>query len=226
MELSFALFPAICPLCSAAAGHERNRAGLCSFCMAEIEACRIAAPRCPYCGIELISTEGSCLGCRERGPAVRGAGVFYYRGALRTLIRRYKFEGDGQLARFAAREFSRRIHEERFEGIVVPVPSSRVSRRRNGWGHMERITREMRTLGFAADVGFLRRRSRAQQKYLDIEERKANMHDAFVASPRSRGKNIILIDDVRTTGTTVEAASVALLSAGASRVCWIVFAID
>ena len=91
---------------------------------------------------------------------------------------------------------------------------------------MERVAAEMRPLGHTTGQGLLLRRSRTQQKYLDIEERKENMRRAFSGNPDSRGKEIILIDDVRTTGATVEAASAALLEAGAARVRWIVFAID
>ena len=64
-----------------------------------------------------------------------------------------------------------------------------------------------------------RRRERATQSMLPKRDRAANVRDAFAASPHAKGKSILIVDDICTTGETLRACATALRRAGAKRVC-------
>lgn len=105
--------------------------------------------------------------------------------------------------------------------VVVPVPLGRRRRRQRGFNQSAAIGRRLaRRLGCGyVPRGLRRRRETAPQAGLGIEARRRNVAGAFVASTRRvAGKRVLLVDDILTTGATVQAAAAALLRAGAKRV--------
>jgi ComF family protein len=104
---------------------------------------------------------------------------------------------------------------------LVAVPMGKSKERRRGYNQAELLTRALaRSLGTGCDMTLLtRREERATQSMLPRRERAANVRGAFAASSRVKGKAILVIDDICTTGETLRACATALRRAGASRVC-------
>jgi ComF family protein len=107
--------------------------------------------------------------------------------------------------------------------VLVPVSMHPRRQRERGYNQSALLARELSKLWtIALEVDALRRvRDTPQQALLSAEERRHNVKDAFVVKQAGvfMGKTILLIDDVVTTGSTINACAEALKSAGASRVC-------
>jgi ComF family protein len=109
---------------------------------------------------------------------------------------------------------------------IVAVPMSSAKQRRRGYNQAELLARALALrLGARCDMTLLtRREERATQSMLPKRERAANVRGAFAASSRVKGKAILVVDDICTTGETLRACAHALRGAGASRVCAITVA--
>jgi ComF family protein len=104
--------------------------------------------------------------------------------------------------------------------LVVPVPMDRAARRRRGFNQAESIARTLAaewSLPFAPAVLSKVRRTKPQSA-LGRRERLANLDDAFRSGPGVRGRGVLLVDDLVTTGATVYACAAALRRSGASEV--------
>jgi len=102
--------------------------------------------------------------------------------------------------------------------VVVPVPLHAARLRERGYNQAALLAREMaHRVGLAVDEHTLtRQRATAPQVELDAEQRKENVHDAFLCtSSVLAGRHVLLVDDVCTTGSTLEACAVALQKGGA-----------
>lgn len=109
---------------------------------------------------------------------------------------------------------------------IVPVPMHRAKLHKRGYNQAELLGRALgRRLGIRCQPAMLRKRlDRLPQSTLPRKDRAANVRGAFVASPPARGKSLLLVDDICTTGETLRACARALLSEGAGRVCAVVVA--
>ncbi|MBO4571106.1 MAG: ComF family protein [Bacteroidales bacterium] len=164
----------------------------------------------------------------KRVGIVAGASLFFYRkeGGYGELVRKIKYGGDAALGRWLGRELGRRMAGSgRFSEVqaVVPVPLHPLRRWRRGYNQAEIIAQ-----GIAAGLGglkvekhLLRRRkyTRTQTK-LTTEGRSANVKDAFAVNPRTAARlsregilNILVVDDVLTSGATLSEAVKPLLPA-------------
>ena len=200
---------------------------VCSICSRELELSRIGVHRCLHCGIALTSEDSLCLRCRElESPGPAGRGLFLYRGAIRVLLQRYKFDGIKSLSILIADEIFHELESTEKEAVIVPIPSSRKSRHRNGWGHMEQVAACLEKKGLTVCPKLLVRNPGKEQKKLNRQGREENSKSVYRHSGILTGKKCLLIDDVRTTGASLRAASAALEAGGAQVTGWIVFAID
>ncbi|WP_053059533.1 ComF family protein [Pandoraea faecigallinarum] len=146
-----------------------------------------------------------------------------YVAPLDTLMIRLKYHGALPLTR----EFGERLGEalaDRFRDhetpLLVPVPlaaSRLASRGFNQAWELTRVASRRARLPSSADV-LHRERTTAAQRRLSRDERRRNLRGVFVAGERAKGRHIVLIDDVMTTGATCDAAAAALKRAGAAHV--------
>jgi ComF family protein len=197
----------------------------------------LAPPRCSGCDTPLPAGGGPpfCGGCWplvERAPdslraPARAAAAFIYGGPLADAIVRLKYAGRVELAAAlgpllaeAALPFAGRVES------VVPLPLHPSRLRERGFNQSALLAGHVaRALGVPhATSCLLRTRSTHDQAGLARAERAANVRSAFVARGLTRGARLLLIDDVRTTGATLAAASEALLDGGASEVLSLVLA--
>lgn len=226
MRILDVIVPSTCTLCGGwVCG---GTGGVCRSCAGTMP--RIEEPVCDICGNELIGTRGRCMRCRElhpdggdaEEPTLRCRGVFVYNETVAAAMARFKAHGDIRLAKWVARELDALCTRQWPEAVVIPIPGSPRNVRRRGWDHMEEVTRELGRRGVATGR-LLRRVDGPEQKALSREARRSAVTRSLVLrrSPRSSRpgrcgapRRIVLIDDVRTTGATLEAAAALLRDGG------------
>jgi ComF family protein len=196
---------------------------------------------CLRCGawLPLRQEGGVCLPCWERLPWRPGRSAprrgpldallwgADYDGDFRRLIRIYKFERFDPLGRPLGRAAARRLPAGRLrrdDFVVVPVPLHWTRRWRRGFNPAALLAQGLAgALGLPLRPDALRRRRRGRRQVgLGRRERRAALAGVFVASRGAaraiRGRDILLVDDVVTTGATLEACAAALLAGGARSV--------
>lgn len=186
-------------------------------------------PWCTTCGHPFpgeLSGPQTCVHCADLQPEFTdGRTVMLAHGTGRMLLHEFKYHGARHLvpdfARLAARAPG---YLERLEGaVLVPVPLHRAKFEKRGYNQSELIARALarRAPGATVDTRLLRRvRDTPTQTHLDRDERRRNMRDAFAVVPAARpdtSRAHILVDDVFTTGATLNEAAAALRAAGITR---------
>jgi ComF family protein len=189
----------------------------------------LAPPRCAACDARVRLLAAFCPPCgstAERWPASRAGptvAALLYGGAVARAIVRMKYERRPDLARPLADLLWRALEPVApalREAIVVPVPlhPSRLAQR--GFNQSALLGgRIARRLGASfGPLALARTRETEQQATLDRAARASNVEDAFAVRDRRlvRRGRILLVDDVRTTGVTLDACTRALLDAGAA----------
>ena len=207
------------------------------MCMRPLEGCR-----CARCGETLVGPdqpvnqqgETLCGLCRQAEPVFAKAAAYgSYSGGLRDLIHLLKYEHVRPAANVLGRMLAEVIEglAPHFEGaipVVVPVPLHPSKSRERGFNQVELFTRaalKLRPAGLELVVrsGVLERtRPTASQTGLTLNQRRENMRGAFAMLRPGliRDCEVLLIDDVMTTGTTAAECSRVLRRAGAKRV-WV-----
>jgi ComF family protein len=138
----------------------------------------------------------------------------------------YKTRKRRSLAPFFAELFARSIERDWPGRTIVPVPPRPGKTRRRGWDQVEEIARHLERRSCAV-ARLLERRPSDEQKRLGRGERGANAKRAYFLRPEaSSPRLVLLIDDVVTTGATLDACARALKEGGASTVDALVFAAD
>lgn len=209
------LFPARC------AGCQRIGALLCVTCLARVRP--VPHPVCRRCG-KPQAVEGVCAVCsgvRFAVGMIRAAAI--YADPLGETIRQFKYDGRkelagplGNLLAGCWQNLSAPVD------LVAPVPLHEQRLRERGY-NQSRLLAEAFCLATGLpllDFGVLRReRETRQQVRLSMLERQENVAGAFAwRGPALDGASVLLIDDVATTGSTLEACGQVLLDAGAGRV--------
>ncbi len=181
-----------------------------------------APPECAACGEAFPSRFPLCAVCLHHlsPPDEAPAGVFVayeHGGSLARAVHRAKYGDDPSVAASLGALLADAFPEGEAVDVVVPVPLHDARLRSRGFNQSAELSRALaKRLGVPiAFDGARRVRDTPTQTKLDREARKANVADAFSASPSLRGKRVLLIDDVVTTGATLEALRVACLDAGA-----------
>src|SRR5436190_18366196 len=218
------IVPPCCLVCRAPLGAHHL---LCAACWREVHFIR--PPLCDVLGMPLPFDTGERMvsaAAVARPPAYdRARAVAHYSGAVRTLIHQFKY-ADRHDARALFGRWLAEAGRDLIVGIdvVVPVPLSRLrllSRRFNQAGILaQELSRQT---GLAVDAHLLQRsRFTKTQVGLTHDQRRRNLAGAFRVRRNRQaaleGRNVLLVDDVITTGATVEACARALKRAGAARV--------
>lgn len=214
-----AVYPARCLGCGVVG------AALCAACLAGLP--RLQPPFCPRCGrsLPVAITCGNCLQLPLRLEGVRSA--LAYEGLARRAVQRLKYENDQALAIPLAAVLLERCQAEGFAPeVVVPVPLHAARQRRRGYNQSALLARRL-ALALDADYDdhtLHRHMPTRPQVGLGARERRQNVQGAFSCAGRALdGRRVLLVDDVFTTGATVDACAVALRRSGV-RAVWAVTA--
>lgn len=198
---------------------------------------------CDKCGRRTV-TDGVCLTCKRKAPKfTKGYSPFVYEGEVAALINRFK-NGNRRLAYFFAEAtaayFLRFCKSEKpwFDGdryelndekplLVLPVPTTETVLKRRGYNQAEELARafvatlEKQEIAVEMDLETLvKRRDVSAQKKLNFSARAENVAGAYHVHKRTfcKGRVVLLLDDIMTTGATGNECARLLLSAGAKAV--------
>jgi ComF family protein len=212
---------------------------LCPACLMDFQPA--LSPLCSQCGAVFNAVDGedhlceNCIRAPRHFHQARAAGI--YEGALRRMIQGFKFHGKIHLARPLGLLMLHAFYDmyaqnaSAVPGAVVPVPLHAARLRKRGFNqaylladHLIDLNRQYPDPSFFALETSLemlhRNRSTHPQTGLNKNLRKTNIADAFTvhAPEKAAGKHILLIDDVYTTGATVDECARVFIRAGAARV--------
>lgn len=220
------LFPPTCGGCG------KTGVRWCEPCQNQIQP--ITSNFCPVCG-DLLPLPPSpagpspagdsalCANCRQRPPAfqeLRSYGVF--QGPLRKAIHRLKYQKDVGMGEALSKHLIELYNHLKWEiDWITPVPLNKTRERERGYNQSGLLGRP---LAYAVQKPYRpdvikRSRNTHSQVGLNAAERQKNVEDAFsIRTDQVRGKVILIVDDVATTGSTINACARALRDAGASAV--------
>jgi ComF family protein len=181
--------------------------------------------RCPQCGMPLLVEEGRCTRCRAAGYAfASSAAIFVYRGTVRDLVIALKSGGRRRLARLFAPLIAAALEALHPGADVVPVPSRPGRATPDA---VELLCRELERRHGTRVRRMLRRGPGAAQKSLSYPERLRNLQGRIrMARGAHAVGSLVLLDDVFTTGATLDACARTLLAAGAARIDAVTLAVD
>ena len=215
-------FPQVCALCGGSLiGASEIRYGLCGLCYAEMSPDQ--GERCNLCGKPLISEKGTCLSCRNGAekPYDRLWALFPYTGKFRKLLTAYKFKKNLALANFFAEKITEIIAANPVlqNAGIVPVPPRPGKIKETGWDQIDRLVRRLEKTGQGRIQVYrcMKRRKSKVQKRLGRAERMENLKGRIFlhgAAPQTA----LVIDDVITTGSTMEVCSSVLKASGVGKV--------
>ncbi len=223
------VFPPACIVC-----HSHGE-WLCAECLGQIDV--VKPPLCYRCGLTLAVEDGCrhlasqsapaiCPQCSKAPLRLDGLRTYgYYSGPLKQAVQQLKYADlralAGPLGALMRDAWVREPAPAAGIDVVVPVPLHRIRERERGYNQAALLAREFGSrLGLpVVEDMLIRSRATAPQVGLDAQLREANVAGAFQCTATSVSAiNVLLIDDVFTTGSTLGAACAAFKDAGASSV--------
>lgn len=223
------LYPDCCPFC----GSTRvSYDGICPACRNMIV--ETGEPLCKRCG-KPVTEDGQeyCHDCRKRKDAAFEAGrsLWLHRRPVSDAVYRLKYQGCRCYARIFAWEMWRRFEWQisRWEiDVLVPVPIHKKRRMQRGYNQAELLARALSEFsGIPAEMGMVvRTKNTSAQKMISGRKRSENLQGAFLASGAGgKYENALVIDDIYTTGSTIEAVAEQLLLCGVKKVYFMTISI-
>lgn len=219
------LFPRRCPVC---AGIVMPKGALiCPGCMKKLSWVR--RPTCKKCGKEVISsTVEYCYDCtKHKRTFDHGLALVNYDETASRSMARIKYGNKREYLDFYAEAIYRKLGPRILSmkaDMLVPVPVHPSRMRTRGFNQAQELSRRLsKKLLIPTDASILRRSKKtAPQKSLDPRGRLKNLEQAFLAgSLPPTVRSVILVDDIYTTGSTIEACTRALKKAGAEHVYFV-----
>ena len=204
-------FPAHCLICNGAI----DDGLVCDDCLDLVV--EIGPPLCPRCG-RPTKKDRRCRRCKDQSlDRVRGWG--YYQPPLDKIIHQFKYDDRRSIARLLGRKVSTVIRsdpEYREIDLIIPIPLHKRREKERGYNQSELLAQELgRELHLPVERGLVRIRNNRSQTGLTDQERKENVRGIFRLDSEIEGLNILLVDDVMTTGSTIEEAASVIKAAGA-----------
>ncbi len=214
-EIVNILYPSGCPICSGPSSFRFYP--FCKACWLSIRPYR--GNRCSFCSIPLPEHTSICGECISSRPYFHGSFVYgLYEGVLKEAIHHLKYLSVRSLAAPLSELLLTTSLPE--ADLVVPVPPDSSRLKKRYFNHTSLIARYLsKRLRIPLSLdSLIKIKSTPPQTGLKREERQKNLRNSFRVTRRFSGERILLIDDVITTGITVQECSKQLFKAGASRI--------
>ncbi len=212
-------FPRRCTICDKVIPDD---AGICEQCKKRIQP--IQGTVCMKCGKKLSDDRLYCYDCSRREHAYeRNYAVFEY-PHVRESLYRFKYRGRAEYAAYYAKEACKRYgtcFEQLHADALVPVPLHKSRLRRRGYNQAEELARELsKLINVPVYAGYIGRvKATKPLKTLDVRQRQNNLKKAFLILQNDvKLKTIIVVDDIYTTGATVDSVTKVCKTAGVERV--------
>jgi competence protein ComFC len=192
---------------------------LCSNCTSWVKP--ILPPICATCGRPIEDDDSYCGDCLDREPGFVQARSFgEYDGVLKKIINEFKYRGRQELARFLGEKILTAYQNLGWPicDVIVPVPLHRKRQKERGFNQAYLLASYLSSkTGIPICKDLVRVKQTGHQTLLSKYQREENLKGAFRLknSSRIKGKAVILIDDVYTTGSTAVGCSTTLKEAGA-----------
>lgn len=211
----------------------------CVFCSSELniktptltcEKCEKTLPKldvknvCEKCGDLLVGDGKICLVCKDlkRNFDIARA-PFLYDGKVRNSIKNFKFEGAKYLFKPMATYLSKTYYECGFEAdLIMPVPMTEKGKKSRGYNQAEELAKQLSNfILLPLDVkNLIKHKKSGKQVGLGFSERSKNVKNCFKVLDKKqvKGKCVLLVDDVLTSGATCDECAKAVKKAGAKKV--------
>ena len=220
------LYPTTCVFCRGIC-----KTGICKSCSEKID--YIQEPLCKKCGKLIHSQEGEfCFDCQRRMLHYeQGRSLWLHKRPVSSSIYDFKYKNKRVYGEIYGREMAEQFNDliRMWEiDVLIPVPLHRKRQRKRGYNQAEIIARELgKRLGIPVDMSvIIRERETTPQKELGQKNRRKNLKKAFcLTGKRLIGKNILLIDDIYTTGSTIDAMAEVLMKTGCEKIYFLTISI-
>lgn len=225
-ELLDLLYPPRCPICENILFRREGR--VCGTCRKELP--YITEPICKKCGKPLEREEQEyCLTCeQEKHEFICGKAIFLYEKTFRQSVQRMKFKNRREYLDFYSEEMVRegeKYLRQWKPKTILPVPMNGKKRRERGFDQSYLLAKKVSQLSgipMARNV-LIRSRYTLPQKELDEKERKKNLKGAFELKKNAQIREpVMLIDDIYTTGATMDAICKTLKKSGIHQIYFLV----
>jgi ComF family protein len=203
-------------------GQEVDKFGICEKCSRLLTL--IPSPTCEICGGENIGKGKVCIECKGRHfEFVKNYSLFVYDGDVRNKVISFKQNGNKSIgemfAYFIANKYDEIIKEHGID-LIIPVPISEDRRKTRKLNQSEILCSQILDKDKIDNSILKRTKDTPHQTGLSRQNREENLKDSFEIIDKKivKGKSILIVDDIYTTGSTLNACSRVLKSAGAKEI--------
>ena len=221
------IYPPVCPFCG-----EISYEGICSECKKKI--IYIEDPKCIRCGKPLQDEkEELCRDCSKvkNNPIEAGRSLWVHKKPVSSAIYDFKYKNKRYYGKIFAREMVRKYKNLIYQwdiDEIVPVPVHNKRLKKRGYNQAAIIAEEVgKLMGIPVyEDMIIRIKNTKPQKKLNDEERIKNIKGAFVIKNEYKpGKNVLIIDDIYTTGTTIRQIAQIMKASGAEKLFFLTISI-
>lgn len=217
------LYPSRCAVCDGILGSTDKRKGICTDCGGKLR--YIREPKCMKCGGPLSDDgEEYCRNCKGRRYSYDRGFALYEYNTVRSAVYRFKYGGRREYAAFFGREMVRHMSRELRSWqpqVLIPVPMYAGKERSRGYNQAAELAYAIgRYSGIPVRTDLVRRiRKTRPMKELNARERQRNIKNAFLISQDVvKLQVVMLVDDIYTTGTTVDEIARGLRAYGVKKI--------